>query len=93
MSGHATRLQWLKDHGFLPDARSVDLEGFGLVIWVDGPKGKRMVSLWLCVRDGTGLVHGIEPPMSWSELQNWIDPQPEPEKPPGPPEKVQKGLF
>lgn len=77
----------------MPDTRSVNLDKFGTVLWVDGHKGKRMVSLWLCVRDGTALVHGLEPPMSWPELQDWIDPQPEPEKPTGLPVKVQKGLF
>jgi hypothetical protein len=93
MNSHSSRIAWLKEHGFLPDVRSVNLEKFGTVLWVDGHKGKRMVSLWLAVRDGTAMVHGLEPPMSWAELQNWIDPQPEPEKEPGPPVKVQKGLF
>ena len=95
MSGHASRLEWLSQRRFLADHRSVDLPEFGMVVWVDGHKGRRPVSMWLAVRDGTALVHGLEPPMSWAEVQDWIDPQekPEPVKVPGPPVKVQKGLF
>lgn len=93
MSGHSSRLAWLKAHGFLPDDKSpdVNLEEIGNVIWVDGHKGKRMVSIWLSTRDGRAIIHGISgPALTWEELQEWIDPKPEPEKEPV---KVQKSFF
>lgn len=91
MSGHASRLAWLKAHGFEADNRSVELEEIGNVIWIDGHKGKRMVSLWLSTRDGRAIIHGITgPAMTWEQVQDWIHPQPEPEKEPV---KVQKSFF
>jgi hypothetical protein len=91
MSGHASRLAWLKAHGFLADSRAVELAEIGNVIWVDGHKGKRMVSLWLSTRDGRAIIHGIsEPALTWEQVQEWIDPKPEPEKEPV---KVQKSFF
>jgi hypothetical protein len=91
MSGHASRLAWLKAHGFLADGRAVGLAEIGNVIWVDGNKGKRMVSLWLSTRDGRAIIHGIsEPALTWEQLQEWIDPKPEAPKEPV---KVQKSFF
>jgi hypothetical protein len=77
---HGQRLEWLEDHGFLPELRSVNLPQIGDCIWVDGNKGKRQVSLWLSVRDGIGRIHGVnDKDLLWEELQTWIDPPPEPE--------------
>lgn len=91
MSGHASRLAWLKAHGFEADNRSVELDEIGNVIWIDGHKGKRMVSLWLSTRDGTAIIHGItDPALTWEQVQDWIDPKPEPPKEPV---KVQKSFF
>jgi hypothetical protein len=91
MSGHASRLAWLKAHGFEADHRSVELDEIGNAIWIDGHKGKRMVSLWLSTRDGRAIIHGItDPALTWEQVQDWIDPKPEPEKEPV---KVQKSFF
>lgn len=91
MSGHASRLAWLKAHGFEADNRSVELDEIGNVIWIDGHKGKRMVSLWLSTRDGRAIIHGItDPALTWDQVQDWIDPKPEPPKEPV---KVQKSFF
>lgn len=91
MSGHASRLAWLASHGFLPDNRAVELAEIGNVVWVDGHKGKRMVSLWFSTRDGRAIIHGVDgPALQWEEVQEWIDPKPEPPKEPV---KVQKSFF
>ena len=44
----------------------------------------RPVSLWLAVRDGAAVIHGVnEPTLSWVDLVEWIEPtkQPEAKKP------------
>lgn len=75
---HSSRLAWLKERGFLSEDRSTNLPDLGTCLWVDGNKGHRQVSLWLGVRDGSAVVHGINKgTMSWDELQAWIEPPPE----------------
>ena len=91
MSGHASRLAWLKAHGFQADNRAVELDEIGNVIWIDGHKGKRMVSLWLATRDGRAIIHGItDPALTWEQVQDWIE-----EKPPEAkkPLAAQRNLF
>ena len=88
---HLSRLEWLTARGFLPENRQIDLPTLGTCLWVDGHKGRRPVSLWLSVRDGVAVIHGAgSQDLTWEQLQEWIDPKPEPEKEPV---KVQKSFF
>lgn len=76
---HLDRLEWLMNHGFLPEQRTCTLPTLGTCLWVDGNKGQRPVSLWLSVRDGVGIIHGVnDKDLSWEELQEWIAPTVEP---------------
>lgn len=80
---HTRRLDWLKQHGFDFVTRSCEVPELGMCIWVDGVKGQRAISLWLSVRDGMAIIHGVnEPALTWQQLVDWIeDKQPERKKP------------
>lgn len=74
---HNERLTWLAEHGFGADhtARRVSIPSLGECLWIDGHKGKRQVSLWLSVRDGTAIIHGVnDKDLAFQELQAWIVP-------------------
>jgi len=72
---HDERLAWLAEHGFKPDVQSCLLPSLGECIWIDGHKGMRQVSLWLAVRDGTAIIHGVnDMDLRFEELQAWIVP-------------------
>lgn len=78
---HLDRIEWLAAREFIAETRSTNLPSLGTCLWVDGHKGKRPVSLWLSVRDGVGIIHGVnDKDLSWEELQAWIEPPPEVEK-------------
>ena len=79
---HSRRLDWLRQHGFDYVIRSCDVPELGLCVWVDGVKGERAVSLWLAVRDGSAVIHGVnEPALTWEQLQGWMQAKPqEPKK-------------
>lgn len=90
---HSSRLQWLAERGFLPEDRSISLPDIGTCLWIDGNKGHRPVSLWLAVRDGSTILHGItKGVMTWEELQEWVEPPVEEVKPVAVKER-QRGLF
>jgi hypothetical protein len=81
---HRQRLQWLKSRGYDAQNRGCEVPGLGLCVWLDGPSRVRPVSLWLAVRDGAAVIHGVnEPALTWLELVEWIEPteQPEVKKP------------
>jgi hypothetical protein len=72
---HQQRLQWLASHGFLlASERTVTLPGYGPMVWIDGNKGLRPVSLWFAVDDGKAILHGTDLDFDWHELQAWIEP-------------------
>ena len=72
---HNDRLRWLAQRGFIPETRTTTLPHLGTCLWIDGNKGMRPVSLWLSVRDGVAILHGVnDRDMTWEELQEWIEP-------------------
>lgn len=77
---HRQRLAWLVQHGFTAEERGCTLPEMGFCVWVDGQKGERSVSLWLSVRDGCGIIHGVnEGTLAWADLVEWIEPTKQPE--------------
>jgi hypothetical protein len=76
---HRQRLQWLKSRGYDAQDRGCEVPGLGLCVWLDGPSRVRPVSLWLAVRDGAAVIHGVnEPALTWLELVEWIEPTEQP---------------
>jgi hypothetical protein len=78
---HNQRLYWLKTLGFTAQDRGIVHATLGTCSLVTGTRRGETEEFWLAARDGSALVHTSSlPVMTWQELQEWIQEQPEVKK-------------